>query len=510
MWDGGELQNHDIYVQHVDGATAPLRLTTDPAADSSPCWSPDGLHVAFLRLREDTTDVMIVSALGGAERRAARIMRQTFPVSGILLPSKIDWSSDGRFLALGTETLSLLNVETGEITRFRAAPSPGYDRDPAFAPDSRTIAYSRGTALVQRQVWIQRIDEDGRPDGAPALLNPQSRAFFGLTWLDSASLLTAAGFPGSFVELLRIDTNHQLRPVPVEPVAAWYPHYRQAQGRLAYQRRTINADVVRLNLGHSATQESRPVIASTHFDSGAKYSPDGTKIVFASTRTGQPSVWRANSDGTNQILIGGFKDGAAGSPRWTPDGESVVFDASVQQGEIHVYIVSAEGGAPRRLTSDQRGEVTPSVSRDGQWVYFASADHIWKVSRNGGQPIEVAPGSRPQESIDGGMLYFSRGDQIWRMPTKGGSAEVFKKGIDETAWSLTTEELYELRVRTGSAAQLLAHNLQTRAERLIYEFPAAVRFYATPLVDVSPDRRSALVSPVARDESDLVIVNGFR
>ena len=102
MWDGGDLENHDIYLQHVDGATPPLRLTADPAADSSPCWSPDGRQIAFLRLRDDKTDVMIVSALGGAERRVARIDRQDFPISGMLLPTKIDWSPDGRFIALGT------------------------------------------------------------------------------------------------------------------------------------------------------------------------------------------------------------------------------------------------------------------------------------------------------------------------------------------------------------------------------------------------------------------------
>jgi WD40 repeat protein len=87
---------------------------------------------------------MIVSALGGAERRVARIERQDFPISGVLLPTKIDWSPDGRFIALGSATVSLLNLETGELIPLTSASSVGYDRDPAFSADSRAVAYSRG------------------------------------------------------------------------------------------------------------------------------------------------------------------------------------------------------------------------------------------------------------------------------------------------------------------------------------------------------------------------------
>ena len=129
--------------------------------------------------------------------------------------------------------------------------------------------------------------------------------------------------------------------------------------------------------------------------------------------------------------------------------------------------------------------VTPSVSRDGRWVSFVSAERIFKVPIAGGQPVEVTSGSRPQESFDGSMLYFSRGDQVWRLATEGGPAEVFKKGISETAWSLAAEELYELRVRPRNPAQLVAHSLQTSAERLVFTFPSGMKFYATTPVDVA-------------------------
>jgi DNA-binding winged helix-turn-helix (wHTH) protein len=47
-WDGEKQDNFDIYVKAI-AAGAPLRLTTNAAADISPAWSPDGGTIAFLR-----------------------------------------------------------------------------------------------------------------------------------------------------------------------------------------------------------------------------------------------------------------------------------------------------------------------------------------------------------------------------------------------------------------------------------------------------------------------------
>ena len=141
---------------------------------------------------------------------------------------------------------------------------------------------------------------------------------------------------------------------------------------------------MRLSLGEHPALDREPLIGSTSQDREAKYSPDGTKIAFISTRSGQPAVWRADRDGSNQILIGAVDQGLPGAPRWTSDGQSVLFDASSAGTGSDVYVVGAEGGTPRRLTSGKGHEVRPSPSLDGQWLYYSSENQVWKVAIKGG------------------------------------------------------------------------------------------------------------------------------
>jgi eukaryotic-like serine/threonine-protein kinase len=67
-WNGEAQDNWDIWVKLI-GPGAPLRLTTDAAADISPAWSRDERSIAFGRINGDRLAVLVVPALGGPERQ---------------------------------------------------------------------------------------------------------------------------------------------------------------------------------------------------------------------------------------------------------------------------------------------------------------------------------------------------------------------------------------------------------------------------------------------------------
>ena len=76
----------------VGSSASPLRLTTDPAADTRPRWSPDRKSIAFVRSTAEVDTIMLNSALGGAERRVT-----VFPTA---IEAGMSWSPDSKWLAV--------------------------------------------------------------------------------------------------------------------------------------------------------------------------------------------------------------------------------------------------------------------------------------------------------------------------------------------------------------------------------------------------------------------------
>src|SRR5262249_13149584 len=137
---------------------------------------------------------------------------------------------------------------------------------------------------------------------------------------------------------------------------------------------------------------------------------------------------------------------------WSPDGRQVVFD-SLASGSNDIWTVSAEGGAPKRLTTEPSDDARPSWSQDGHWIYFrsdrSSSQQIWKipavapykpavqVTRNGG--FEGA------ESVDGKLLYFVKRDNgLWSVPVGGGQEALISKEPEVGGWAVAENGIYFL------------------------------------------------------------------
>ena len=57
------------------------------------------------------------------------------------------------------------------------------------------------------------------------------------------------------------------------------------------------------------------LIASTRSEEAAQYSPDGTRIVFTSERSGRCEVWVCGSDGSGAVQLTSLGAAITGSPR---------------------------------------------------------------------------------------------------------------------------------------------------------------------------------------------------
>ena len=98
-------------------------------------------------------------------------------------------------------------------------------------------------------------------------------------------------------------------------------------------------------------------------------SPDGTKIVFASTRAGGPAlIYVMNVDGSGVAQLTDVPSGDT-LPVWSPDGTKIAFQ-SLRDGNYEIYVMNAGGSGQTNLTNHPGKDLEPSWSPDGSQIYF--------------------------------------------------------------------------------------------------------------------------------------------
>ncbi|HZS04308.1 MAG TPA: protein kinase [Blastocatellia bacterium] len=106
-------------------------------------------------------------------------------------------------------------------------------------------------------------------------------------------------------------------------------------------------------------------ISAEHLD----FSRDGEWVTYVSYPEG--SLWRSKVDGSQRLQLS-FPPMRVGLPRWSPDGQQIVFMARLPGKGMKTYLVLAEGGIPQQQTPGERSELDPCWSPDGNSLVFWS------------------------------------------------------------------------------------------------------------------------------------------
>lgn len=136
------------------------------------------------------------------------------------------------------------------------------------------------------------------------------------------------------------------------------------------------------------------------------WSPDGSKIVFASNWNGRrkSEIWVMNANGTGLVQLttnvqlgsdgGGPLFGNDRTPVWSPDGSRIAF-ASTRDGltDTELYVMNADGSNQTRLTDNTADDRNPTWSPDSLRIAFdrnATADiGINIINRDGTNLVNV-------------------------------------------------------------------------------------------------------------------------
>ena len=99
-------------------------------------------------------------------------------------------------------------------------------------------------------------------------------------------------------------------------------------------------------------------------------SPDGTQIAFC--YKGDIFTVPAVGGQARQLTSNAAYDG---NPVWSPNGQQIAF-MSNREGSMDIYVMSKDGGTPKRLTTDS-GDETPITWHDNNHVLFSAA--LWTL-----------------------------------------------------------------------------------------------------------------------------------
>ena len=83
-------------------------------------------------------------------------------------------------------------------------------------------------------------------------------------------------------------------------------------------------------------------------DMGGKWSPDGRRIVFSSTRDGREDLFVMAADGSNPVNVTNHPDVVYESD-WSPDGRHLAFYSN-RGGDFEIFVMRADGTGLRQLT----------------------------------------------------------------------------------------------------------------------------------------------------------------
>ncbi|MBI3473882.1 MAG: serine/threonine-protein kinase [Candidatus Solibacter usitatus] len=522
-WDA-ERDNFDIYVKLI-GSGDPLRLTRDPANDLSPAWSPDGRWIAFLRvLPGRKAGVFLVSPLGGAERKLSEIHSPGSGPGDLLPGPYVAWSRDSKWLVVAerepaaeARSLFAVSVETSERRRLTSAPPTGLgDTSPSFSQDGRTLAFFRFASSGNGDLFLLDSSSEMQSKGAPKRLTFENRLGMSPVWsAGDKEIIFSSGAASGERSLWRMGISSGTKPVRIASIGEDSRAITLAQpspgrpGRLVYVRQVEDLNIWRAGLIPERPPER--IIASTRTEEHPEYSPDGRKITYRSTRSGDSEVWVCDADGANAVQVTAM--GGCYNPRWSPDGEQIAF-TSRPEGQADIYVVNANGGRPRRLTNHPASDSVPSWSRDGRWIYFASLRsgemQVWKTPAGGGEAHQVTRhgGHYAGESADGQALYYLKHytpAEVWQVPVEGGD-ETALSGIPAAAYfDIARHGIYFLpRIGPGSKVQFFRF-----ADRTIQTLVTPPRPLSFGL-SASPDGRWILFTQLDHSGSDLMLVENFR
>jgi len=399
----------DLYTMPIAGGAA-TRISSGPAFDSQPRWSPDGKRIVFLSDRSGAENVWLCDPDGAHSKALTKGTNNLY--------ASPDWTPDGNYVVVSRTSgvlgsvyeLWLIHKDGGSgaaMLRVQAGPNqppPMNTLGAAFGKDPRYIWVSRHRGgfgyNLQYPLWQL------------AIYDRQNGRLFTQTDVYGSAMRPALSSDGKWlVYATRHDAETGLR---LRNLASgderWlvYPVTRDDQ------ESRFTRD---LYPGYAFTPDNQAIIVSYGGKIHRVAVPSGqvTDIPFTAKVDQQlgPMVHLPIRVDTAQVLVRQIRNA---SP--SPDGKRLAFSALDR-----LYVMDLPNGTPRRLSSDSVKEQVPAWSPDGLWLAYVTwtdaGGTLNKIRADGrSRPVRLTSDSAfydtPVWSPDGARIVVVKGPRAPR------------------------------------------------------------------------------------------------
>jgi len=510
--------DYDIYVGLLSGGQL-VRITHDSNLESRPCFSPDGTTIAYARLNDwGLWDIWQVPALGGTPRRL------------ILNAADPAWSRDGRSLAYAsgvTETI-WVSDPTGQSARQVTKAKPnGYHVTPRFSPDGRELAY---------------VNRGGGPRGELNVVDLGSGEVRGLThgalaqspaWSPDGRYLYVASSRGGAMNIWKVKAaGGEAEQITAGQGDDVQPDVSGDGSRIVFATYRESLGFAQLDLSAPPGSE-RPKqlsIDPARNQIGPAYSPDGARLAYFSNFKGveKEGIWVAGADGSDPVPL--VQDEAVNIfPKWTPDGEQVIYLAAAESGSGSEYRrVSISGGAPTTLLGDA-DDYNFDIGLDGRLLLRDAQGHVqsYDPSTRKLEELALSPQSRAgwllRWSRDGRSVAYILSPReendplagLWVEGSKTPPRQLFHGWVlgyargpgNEIVLREGKADLDGFLWKVGWDGQGLT---RLRSIRMVYSYWATSNGLGQNYIDVSPDGRRVVTGSLGVQQANIGMIENVR
>jgi len=436
-----EVDSRRLWVRALDSTAAQPLPDTEGA--SSPFWSPDGRSLGFF------ADYKLKRIdLGGGQGQILAAVPSLF--------AQGSWGSMGIILfSWGITPLTRVSASGGPAT---VAMKPVKDQDnqlsPRFLPDGRRFLYVVNG--VDPGIWLGSLDGAVPRLIAPITVGMDSAAEYAAPgWLVRVrrGVLEAQRFDAGRGRLTG-DTIPLEESVSIDPGNMYGFFSVSASGAVAWRssgagrRQLIWFNRAGQNLGAFGEVGDSTLFAP-------EISPDSTRVAIMRGPLGSSDIWLQGPIRNSRFTFDPADDRY---PIWSPDGTRVVF-ASNRKGSYDIYEKTADGSGDERLLLQSAELKRPnSWSPDGRFILY------WSARNNGDLMVLPLTGDRKpfpflstafdeQQGIfspDGKWVAYQSDESghfeiyVRPFPGPGAQSQVSAGGGRSPRWKADGKELYYL------------------------------------------------------------------